>query len=157
MLQLQNWWWFTSVMALDDAQTLRMPNRLIVVCQIGRLGDATVVGLYEMLYLWWLRGVDIMGISSDCMLFHVLENDRESARFGAQPILDRPNLPSPLSIPLSEENLYPKNTRKWIYSDLKLVWGKPDIWVRYWCLQRKKLLIEGCEHRTSDKQLFFCS
>ena len=63
-----------------------------------------------------------MGIASDCMLFCVLENDQESARFGARPILDRPNLPSPLSIPLCEKNLYPKKTRKWIYSDLKLVW-----------------------------------
>ena len=46
-----------------------------------------------------------MGISSDCILFHVLENDRESACFGARsrPILDRPNLPSPLSVRLREK------------------------------------------------------
>ena len=33
--------------------------------------------------------------------------------------------------------------------------GKPDIWVCYWWLRQTKSPIEGGEHRTSDKQLFF--
>ena len=75
-----------------------MPNRSVVARRIGSLGDATVVGLNQMLCLSWQRGVGIIGIASNCMLFHVLENDPESARFVARPIFDRPNLPSPLSM-----------------------------------------------------------